>query len=283
MAGNLTDAERLIAATQEAGGRAPTVLTNILSTRDLLSEQAVRPDPAHDILRAGAEGTLTAKKLTAMLEEAAHRQQVATYTGDLRARVEPLLAREFHAALKNGAADELVDSLRATWDTAAAFIQRARAVISPESSVDHFLASADADSDAIALWQGLNGALSVVNQVGAIASQFAPRLGPWPVFKELTAADNYLLEDRALMCTNGPLVGDSIAFRTPDAGHKSSPWFRLPLKLHSVSSAVARYRAWAADQWDASYSGPQESWIDEQGNAHERPRPKNPYRETADA
>ena len=62
--------------------------------------------------------------------------------------------------------------------------------------------------------------------------------------------DRETLEDRAIFATDGSLESDCAAFRRPDQGHRVSPWFRLPLKLHSVESARASYNTWAASEWD---------------------------------
>ena len=56
------------------------------------------------------------------------------------------------------------------------------------------------------------------------------------------------LEDRAIFATDGSLESDCAAFRRPDQGHRVSPWFRLPLKLHSVESARTSYNTWAASE-----------------------------------
>jgi len=282
MRGSLVDAERLVNDVQKVGGRIPVQLTNILTTVDMLNAQSATVDPAIAIVKAGVAGNLSEKKLQAMLGEAARQQSVADYTGDLRlARLEPLLTHEFSAALKAGAADELIDGLRPAWDAAAAFIGRAQAVISAESSVEHFLASADAGSDAIELWQGLDKHLATIRQISMIVAQFGPRTGAWSLFKEYVGADNHLIEDVAVMATAGWLTSDSAELRKPDPhGHKSSPYYRLQLHLHSIGSAATRYQAWCASEWDrVNGDRPMASQIDEHGVAHELPRPKNPYRE----
>ncbi len=51
---------------------------------------------------------------------------------------------------------------------------------------------------------------------------------------------NFRLDDKAVMATGGPIVADSALFRRPDAGHRTSPWCLLRLRLHSVGSAQAR-------------------------------------------
>ena len=287
MTGSLFDAERLVAAVQELGGHVPVTLTNILTVRDMLNNQSVSSDPAMAIVKAAVAGNLSEKKLTAMLAEAAQAQMVGSYTGDLRAsRIEPLLAREFGTALKNGSADDLIGGLRPQWDTAVEFINRARSVISAESSTEHFLQSADAGSDAIELWQGLNERLAVVKQIALVVAQFGPRSRTWSVFKEYAGADNHLIEDVAVMCTGGWLTQDSAELRKPDPhGHKSSPYFRLQLQLHSVEAAQARYANWCASEWDRLHADRDlGGWIDQEtGEMHKHPVPKNPFRERQDA
>jgi hypothetical protein len=55
----------------------------------------------------------------------------------------------------------------------------------------------------------------------------------------------------------------------------------LPLRLHSVDSAQARYNEWASGQWERLHAGPMASVIDENGQMHELPRPKNPFKPKA--
>ena len=132
------------------------------------------------------------------------------------------------------------------------------------------------------MWQQLDGHLAAISEIGAIAAQFGPRTGNFPQITEYALGDGFRLEDRAIMCTDGPIEADSALFRGPGT-HRTSPWFRVPLKLHTVDSARDRYRDWASDQWDRQHAGPVASWIDENGKAHEMPRPVNPYRERASA
>ena len=148
-------------------------------------------------------------------------------------------------------------------------------------SAEHILASAEPSM--VTAWQSLEGHLAVIGKIGAIASSFGPRLSSFPLIREFALGDGFRLDDRAIMCADGALEADSSAFRQPDSGHRTSPWFRIPLRLHTMSSAQARYNAWAADQFDHIHSGPQQSWVDEHGQLHERPRPTNPFRETEPA
>ena len=65
--------------------------------------------------------------------------------------------------------------------------------------------------------------------------------GPHPVPRRTAPPmGNFRLDDKAVMATGGPIVADSALFRRPDAGHRTSPWCLLRLRLHSVGSAQAR-------------------------------------------
>ena len=135
---------------------------------------------------------------------------------------------------------------------------------------------APANPAALATWQGLDTYLGVIEAIGHIAAQFGPRTGDFPAVSEYALADNYRLDDRAVIATGGPLETDSAVFRRPNQGHRTSPWCRVPLRLHSVESAQARYNVWAASEWDRQHAGPVASWIDDKGHAHEQPRTVNP-------
>jgi hypothetical protein len=92
--------------------------------------------------------------------------------------------------------------------------------------------------------------------------------------------DNFRLDDRAIMCTSGELVSDSALFGRPDQGHRTSPWFKTSLKLHTIAEARERYNAWAAGEFDRVNSvGDGGRLID--GVIVPDPVPKNPYRQKA--
>ena len=61
-------------------------------------------------------------------------------------------------------------------------------------------------------------------------------------------------------------------------GHRTSPWARAVLKLHSIESATARYNQFAAGEFDRINDRDLGGWIDEQGQMHKHPIPENPYR-----
>ena len=187
-----------------------------MAAAHLLNTQSAASDTAKSIVAAAADGTLTEKRLNTLIDEAAQQQSRANYVGELRARSERLFVNAFHQALADGAADQLIDSLRPAWDGAAEAIGAARALINAESSADQILASAQ--PSVITAWQGLDEHLAVIGKIAAIASQFGPRLGQFPLIKEFANADGFRLEDRAIFATDGGLEVDSGVFRRPDQG-----------------------------------------------------------------
>ena len=275
---SLLDAKRLVDAVQSVGGAVPDVLQSLLLAHDVLSRTEAAEPPEKAILTHALDGTLTAAVLGKLLPAAAAQQQQTAYRQELAARSENHLVGQWHREMEH-AADEILASLRPKFDEHAQAIAAARAVINPESAPEHILASAE--PSVIRAWRQLDSHLRVVNTIAAIASQFGPR-GNYPQISEYNLGDQHP-EDRAIMCSDGPLLADSAVFRRPDQGHRTSPWFQVPLKLHSIASATDRYRQWTADEFDRVHSGPTESWIDEQGNAHQKPKPRNPFREKAAA
>lgn len=149
-------------------------------------------------------------------------------------------------------------------------------MIPTEAPAEQFLATAS--PAAVKLWQQLPEHLTAVAQTAAIASQFGCRTARFPLIVEYSLAENRLIDDRALLCADGNSIAiDSAPFMRPDAGHRDSPWFKVPLKLHSITSAQERYRVFASAAWEQLNSGPAQQWLGEDGELHRQPRPVNPY------
>ena len=274
----LHDCSTLVTATQEAGGEAPRILVNILDGAHLLATARPVSDPMHTIVAASVAGTLTADTLNELVEAAAHTQATNTYVSELRLRSERPFVTEFHKALRNGACDELLDSLRGVWDEHAAAVAKARSMINAESSAEHILDSGE--PGLVECWQQLPGHLAKLNQIASVARQFGPRIGNFPLITEAAHAENHLIEDSAIWCADGSLVADSAAFRRPGT-HRRSPWANVSLRLHSLDSARERYREFARTEWEQQFSGPRGGWIDDDGKMHEHPPLPNPYAEAA--
>jgi hypothetical protein len=158
-----------------------------LGGASLLKAHGTTSNPAKGIVDAAVAGTFTAKSLTDLITEAAQRQLVANYRQELRARSERMFVEQFHRSLlKNGGADAILDSLRPSFDTAAEAIAAARDVIPTEAPAEEFLRIAQ--PAALAVWQGLDEHLSVIDRIGRIAAQFGPRNGNFPSSRSTRSA-----------------------------------------------------------------------------------------------
>ena len=103
-------------------------------------------------------------------------------------------------------------------------------------------------------WNSLDGHIRAITRIAAVASEFwaavrRPRSHKIPGY---TPGHVHLLDDRALMTCDGGLLADSSLFRRPDTGHRSSPFFKTTLRLHTIVSAQARHDQWAADEHNGS-------------------------------
>ena len=272
---SIVDCQRFADSVTAAGGTLPTPLANLLDSYELLFNPEPSQTPERDIMTAATEGTLTSKKLQALLAAAATQQMINNYRGDLARKAEHVLVGAWHRAMET-AADEVLDSLRVNFDKHAQAIAKARALFGAESSAEHVLESGQPGT--IEAWGALSGHLDVVSKIGAIASAFGPRLGDFSQVVEYTAAENFKLSDAAICCTNGPLVADSQLFLRPNTGHRASPWARCELKLHTISEARERYRAFAEAEFDRVVgSRSPGGWI-EDGVMRQFDPPVNPYR-----
>ena len=115
----LRDAQQFVDDVEKAGGRVPDVLANVLSGEALLKAHGTPTDPARAIVDAAVDGTLTESTVAELIGQAAMAQMIASYGGDLRRRAERMFVDAFFSELQHGAADEILDSLRPAFDTAA--------------------------------------------------------------------------------------------------------------------------------------------------------------------
>ena len=193
------------------------------------------------------------------MSEYATAQLASSTRGELRQRSEKLSTEAFHKALHDGGCDAIRDSLRPSYDTAAEAISKARELIPADTPAEQFLRTAK--PAAVTAWQGLDTHLATIDTIGRIAAQFGPRIGNFPQIEEYALGDGFRLDDRAIWCTDGPnLELDSAVFRRPDQGHRTSPWFRLPVRLHTstrrgtatASGQAASGNASTPDRWPPS-------------------------------
>jgi hypothetical protein len=273
---SFNDAKKFAGAIQSAGGTVPTVLANLLTSHELLSAPAATQAPEADILTHALAGSLDRKTLAKLAPIAATADMVNGYLRELARNSEHTLLGEWHRQVKAGGADAILDSLRPNFDKHASAIAKARSLIDPQSSAEQILANGA--PELVQAWQQLDEHIRAITQIAAVASQFGPRTGNFPQITEYPLGQGGRLDDRAIMCTAGSLVTDSGLFQRPDQGHRTSPWFRTTLRLHTIAEARERYREWASAEWEEVNSGPRGGWIDSDGRMHEHPAPKNPFK-----
>jgi hypothetical protein len=265
-------------AVKSAGGTVPPSLANLLAAHTLMEAPATSAPPETDIVTAALAGTLTAKRLTELAPVAASAAATRDYLRKLAADSAHILLGQWHRNMKAGGADAILDSLRKRFDEHAKEIDRAKSLISSQSTAEHVIESGT--PELVSCWQELNGHLKVIGRIAAVATQFGPRLGDFPQITEYAAGEGFRIDDRAVMCSSGDLIPDSGVFQRPSGEHRSSPWFRVGgLKLHTIAEAQARYDIWACAEWDRIHSHSRGGWVDEGGEVHEFPQPRNPYRE----
>jgi hypothetical protein len=230
----MRDCEQFVTAVTNAGGRVPQPLANLLAADALLNASSTPADPALAIVKAAQNCELTAYRRDALV----NRARWWRCAPPTPVRIQPMLVAAFYQELQSGAADEVLDSLRPQFDTAASSIAVARDLIPAELSAERFLS--DAKPAALSAWQKLDSHLAVIASIGAIVAQFGCRTARFRLIEEYTLVDNFRLDDRPLFCCDGELEADSRPFGRPDSGHRTSPWFRTALKLHSVKGARDR-------------------------------------------
>lgn len=280
----LYDCRQFATAVAACGGTVPDSLQALLGAHEVLTAPASTEDPGKAILTAALQGTLDQKMLARLLPAAAAAHAENQYRAELARTSEHTLVGQWHRELERGAATAIILSLRKTYDRHAAEIAHAKSLFSSESSAEHVLASGT--PELVAAWQGLGDHIQVVTKIAAVVSEFGSRpQAIFPQVREYANGETYRLDDRALMCTTGGLVGDSAEFNKPGDNHKNSAFFRVGgLRLHTVEEAQARHDAWAEHEHDRLHRDrPRGGHIDEGGVVVYDEPLKNPFRQQAEA
>ena len=274
------DLARFAQSVTSAGGVVPDSLGHLLRGHELLTAPRATEDPANLILDAAVDGSLTAAKLDKLLPAAALAATANEFRAELASRAERMLVQRWYRTLeKDGAADQILDSMRPKFNEHAEQIAHAKAVgVNSESTLEHLIATGG--DGLVEAWNALSGHIRAITRIAAVASEFGCRPGAmFPQVKVFTLGDTHLIDDRALMTTCGGLIGDSAMFMRPDAGHRTSPFFRTGLRLHTIAEAQSRHDLWAASEHDRLYRDrPRGGHIDEGGVVVYHEPPKNPFR-----
>ena len=278
---NFRDTVRFAGAVAACGGVVPDKLRHLLSAHALLSRSGITEAPETAILTAALDGTLDEKTLSELLPIAAAKAQQRVYRAELGRESEHHLLQAWHIEMKT-AADQILDSLRPNFELHAKAIEAAKeAGINSESDLEHIVATGT--PELVEAWRGLDAHITVVARIGMVARHFGCR--PTANFPQIVeyhlAESNANIADEALMCTVGGLLTDSSLFRQPDRGHRTSPWFKCGLKLHTISEARARYAELAAEEFDRIHAPRKGSGRLINGQVVPDPIPPNPWRKSA--
>jgi hypothetical protein len=88
-----------------------------------------------------------------------------------------------------------------------------RRLVPAETDLNQWLSTAR--PEAVTAWQALDSHLKVVAAIGHITAEFDCRTAPFRMITSSRSADNFKLDDRAVMATGGPIEADSALFRRP--------------------------------------------------------------------
>ena len=224
---DIRDCEKLATAIVACGGVVPDPLGYLLSAHRLLSRPQAVQRPETAILTAALDGDLDQRTLDRLLPAAATAAMVNGYRVELARDSEHVLLGAFHRELAAGGPTTLLDSLRANFDSHAGRSRRLGGCSTPQSTPDEVLASGQ--PELVTAWQQLNGHLAVVAKICAVASQFGCRpQAQFPRVKEFALGDTFKIDDRALMCTTGPLGGRLRRFQSTRPGALDQSVFFAP-------------------------------------------------------
>ena len=188
------------------GGSLPKRLQGLLSGWEVLNAPAAPTRQDDPIVDACLAGTLTPAKLAELLPAASAAAFANQYRAGLGRSIENTLVGEWHRQLKKDGADQILDCLRKRFDEHATAIAEARSLINPESSPEHILASAQ--PAVIGAWQELDAHITAVAKIAVVAAHSGRSSASFPQIVEYSLADNFRVDDTALMVADGGLVAD---------------------------------------------------------------------------
>jgi hypothetical protein len=264
---HITHARRLAADVESLGGTLPTALCNLLDAHALLTSPQDHSDPLAAIVDTAATGALTAKKLSELVDAGAQARASTQFRGELAARAHDRLVQRFGHELLNGAADEILDSVRPKFDDAAATIEDALKLVDLRHDYQAFID--EADPDALAAYQRLKPAVATITEIIALAIQFGPRSITFPLITrpdEGIGHEEFSLDDAAIFTATASLVvstskhmrdytaavASQRSISPTNMGMRFSPWLRGGLRLNTISEARETVRAWAEQQFDSA-------------------------------
>ncbi|BAD55091.1 hypothetical protein [Nocardia farcinica] len=131
------------------GAKVPAKLQGILDAGEA-TLQWMPADSLNALQNAIVEGKFTAETASGYLDAELNRTE--RQPGDVQSKAQDYLARTFTVTLRNGAADQIIDSLRPAFEKARDGFDTASEWITPSTTAEQVLA---AGPDAAAAWSAL--------------------------------------------------------------------------------------------------------------------------------
>lgn len=166
----------------------------------------------------------------------------------MRQRAETLFIERFFKELCQGAADEILDSLRPQFDSAAETLAEALTVV--DINVDPRQLAETGTPEQLEAWRSIRPAIAQLDTIGIIARGFGPRSIEFGVLDQPPIVDPLDLVDDAVMCTGSDIIQAGKAFRARTADIRTAPWLRITPKLNTIGEAKERLRQWAEAEWN---------------------------------
>lgn len=247
-------ARTLLKDVANCGVQPPKVLVDLVDAfDDLAKTAAASSDPTSDLVKAVAAGQLRGKELDKQIAQAAAAIQVQEFRRGLQGRVEPAVIRQFVAALDEGAADAIIDSLREPFDSAAAELAACAEVVNPSDDPETFLASATAQQ--IKAWQAIDEHIETLTKISSAVTHFGPHSTSFPLSEipgNISSGTGFI-NNNGVMCVDpqwGLERGCQLFLN--HGTHRNSPWFKgaSMIRLNSIAEAREKIRAWSEAAWD---------------------------------
>ncbi|MEW5808566.1 MAG: hypothetical protein AB1925_03855 [Actinomycetota bacterium] len=251
---NTRHAQALLREIAQFGIEPPEALTSIIGAHEELAKVTAARDPMADLVKAIAAGSLRGDELEKQVDRAADELHRRQFRADLRAHVEPAIVRQFvNAVDEGGGADEIIDSLRPAFGTAAAKLIECAELVDANADPEVFLASASAEQ--IKAWQAIDEHVATLTKVSTIASHFGPHSTSFPLLEIPANVGNLgFINNNGVMCVDAKYGLDQACRLFQNHGnHRNSPWFRgaSVLRLNTIAEAREKIRAWAEASWDS--------------------------------
>jgi hypothetical protein len=261
---HINDARRLLSEFEAVSqAAAPVRLRNLIDAYELLIKPPPADDPLDVILADATAGGLDADRLAELVAEAARSKSTDEYRKQIAQRAAGTVLQRFSRELLAGGADELIDTVRPAFDTAAAAIDQALQAVDVSQDPAEFIETAD--PDALTAYQSLRGAVQVVETiVTLVVRSFGVRSITFPlIVRPVEGVDEFNLDDVAIWTStpdhalsatralreHSDAVASQRSINPQQMGMRTSRFMRGGLRLNTLAEAHEVVRQWAETSW----------------------------------